>query len=157
MPRRGRFQLQDQRVFFVTTTVKDHCPLFRSEWSLQALRRIIFTAVSRRRAKLYGYVLMPNHFHVLLHVPGGGPALSKFMRDVKSLSARLIYPERHGIWMARFDDVAIYSDEQFRTKLNYIHQNPVKAGLSKIREKYGYSSAREWASGVSDGIVTVEI
>ncbi len=99
---------------------------------------------------------MPNHLHLLLYVSDGGPALAKFMRDVKSLSARMIFPEKHGIWMARFDDVAIYSDEQFRTKLNYIHQNPVKAGLVENPEQYEYSSAKEWLSGVSDGGVVIE-
>ena len=156
MPRRGRQQLQEQRVFFVTTTVKGHRPLFRSERRLQALRQIIFTAIDRHRAKLYGYALMPSHLHLLLYVPDGGPALAKFMRDIKSLSARMIFPEKHGIWMARFDDVAIYSDEQFRTKLNYIHQNPVKAALAENPEEYEYSSAKEWLRGVSDGGVVIE-
>lgn len=157
MPRRGRNQLSEQTMFFVTTTVKEHRPLFTSERNIETLRHIIFTAVEKHRARLFGYVLMSNHFHLLLYVPDGGPALSTFMRDVKSLSARMIFPDQHGIWMSRFDDVAIYSEEQFRTKLNYIHQNPVKAGLAKSPEEYKYSSAKEWSSGVSDGSVTLQL
>ncbi|MEW6050788.1 MAG: hypothetical protein AB1644_06970 [Candidatus Zixiibacteriota bacterium] len=54
--------------------------------------------------------------------------------------------------MARFDDVAIYTDHQFRTKLNYVHNNPVKAGLVTSPELYPFSSARAWYLREDDGL-----
>jgi len=156
MPRRGRTQLGEQRIFFATTSTKEHQNVFDTPASLRKLREIIVEAVRRYSAKLYGYVLMPNHFHLLIGLEKGGPNLSAFMRDVKSMSWRSIFPGRPGIWMARFDDVAVFTEDQFRTKLNYIHNNPVKAGLVATPESYEFSSASAWLRGEDNSIVTTE-
>ena len=79
------------------------------------------------------------------------------MRNIKSLSWRLIFPEQAGIWASRFDDVAIFSESQFRVKLDYIHNNPVKAGLAKTPEGYPYSSARVRSGQTTDESVSTEI
>ncbi|MCX6833710.1 MAG: transposase [candidate division Zixibacteria bacterium] len=156
MPRRGRSQLGEQRIFFATTTAKEFKDVFDTPESLRKLREIIVEAVRRHSAKLYGYVLMPNHFHLLIGLERGGPDLSAFMRDVKSISWRLIFPCRPGIWMARFDDVAVFTEDQFRTKLNYIHNNPVRAGLAVTPESYESSSALAWLRADDNSIVTTE-
>ena len=48
------------------------------------------------------------------------------------------------LWMDRFDDVVIYSQEMMRVKVRYIHENPVKAGLVEKAEDWKYSSARNY-------------
>ena len=156
MPRRGRSQLTEQTVFFITTTVRNWEKVFDSPSSMDHLRDIIFKAVTKHKARLFGYVLMPDHIHLLVELSGGGPMLSKFMRDIKSLSSRLIFPRRGTIWMPRFDDVAIYTQDQFITKLAYIHNNPVKAGLAIRPEEYKYSSARNWLLSVEDPAVCMD-
>ena len=50
-------------------------------------------------------------------------------------------------WMKRFDDQVIRTQKMFYTKLNYIHNNPVKAGLVNCPEEYRYSSARNYING----------
>jgi putative transposase len=157
MPRRGRSQLTGQRAFFVTTTVQDWERLFGSPRHKELLRDIIFKAVAKHKAHLFGYVLIPDHIHLLVELSGGGPSLSKFMQDVKSLSSRLIFPGKGTIWVPRFDDVAIYTEDQFRTKLAYIHNNPVKAGLVRRPEDYEYSSAKNWFLGIEDKTVCTDI
>ncbi len=99
---------------------------------------------------------MINHFHLLVKLEGGGVGLSKLMRDIKSLSARQIFPNSKGIWMERFDDVSVTSGEQFRRKLNYIHFNPVKAKLVEQAENYRFSSAKSWNTGKAEAGVTVD-
>lgn len=157
MPRRRRSLLSEQRVFFVTTGTKNRKRLFVTPEVSASLREIIAREVRRRNARLYGYVLMPSHIHLLVGLSGGGLELSAFMRIIKSLSWRLLFSDSPGIWMPRFDDVAIYSETQFRVKLNYIHNNPVKAGLAKTPEEYPYSSALAWSGVASDNIVTTTI
>ena len=157
MPRRGRLKLQDQKVFFVTTTIKDHKRLLSTDALKLKFREILIESIRRHNIDLYGYVIMSNHFHLLLKVKDGGPGLAKFMQQVKSISARLLFPEHKGIWQERFDDVAIYTLEQFRIKLNYIHINPVKAGLVGEAERYEYFSARDWKGETSRSIVKTEI
>jgi len=155
MGQRGRQLLTDQRVFFVTTSTKRHEMLFDTPDKLASLLNIISGVVEKHEASLYGYVLMSNHLHLLLGLTGGGPQLSAFMRDVKSLAWRELFRTRRGIWAARFDDVAIYSEELFRAKLNYIHNNPVKAGLTRRPDEYRFSSAKAWLTGEADGLVTL--
>jgi hypothetical protein len=46
--------------------------------------------------------------------------------------------------MPRFDDEVIRDQQMFCTKLNYIHSNPIKAGLVTKAEDYKYSSARNY-------------
>ncbi|MEW5797200.1 MAG: transposase [Candidatus Zixiibacteriota bacterium] len=154
MPTRGRSQLGDQRIFFVTTTTKAFENSFDTPNRLQKLKDIIAEAVRRHSVRLYGYVLMPNHIHLLVGIETGGLGLSPFMRDIKSMSWCLIFPNRPGIWMAGFDDVAVFSEEQFRIKLTYIHNNPVRAGLATEPEAYRYSSAGVWLRGEVDDLVT---
>ncbi len=157
MPRRGRSSLSEQRVFFVTTTVREWRGLFDSPEILHGLQRIIFKAIANHGVTLFGYVLMPDHLHLLVRLEGGGPQLSRFMRDIKSLSSRLLFPGQGSVWMERFDDVAIYSDEQFSIKLNYLHKNPVRRGLVSRPEDYEYSSASAWLSGLNDGVVCTDV
>jgi putative transposase len=52
--------------------------------------------------------------------------------------------------MDRFDDVVIKSDRIMRIKVNYIHQNPVRAGLVQKGEEWPYSSARFYGGGKDD-------
>ena len=48
--------------------------------------------------------------------------------------------------MRRFDDLIIYSEKQLRIKLEYIHNNPVRAGLTENALDWKYSSAVDWLS-----------
>ncbi len=62
-------------------------------------------------------------------------------------SARFGFQEAHGsfaLWKPRFDDLLINSEEQFSVKLNYIHENPVRAGLVATAAEWPYSSAAAW-------------
>lgn len=110
----------------------------------------MFEVIARHDARLFGYVIMTNHVHLLVGVKGGGPDLSNLMRDIKSLSWRRLFPSREGVWTARFDDVAIFTEEQFRIKLTYMHNNPVRAGLVPRPEDYEFSSATSWLYGTGD-------
>ena len=58
------------------------------------------------------------------------------------------YPnQKRKFWMQRFDDEVIRNEKMFWVKLNYIHNNPVEAGLVKKPEDYKYSSARNYVYG----------
>jgi len=71
---------------------------------------------------------MPSHVHLVLFIAGRD--LGGFMRDFKKYIAQKVAGDRGlmgGIWMPRYDRVVICSEEVMRTKLEYIHQNPVHA------------------------------
>lgn len=148
MPRRGRSLLSDHRIFFVTTSTKNHSMLFDTPEILTKLRDLLIEVTDRHKAVLLGYVLMSNHVHLIVWSEKGGPGLCSLMRDFKRLAALRYFPGRSGIWQERFDDVAIFSEDAFRTKLAYIHNDPVKAGIVSVACDYEYSSARAWLKGI---------
>src|SRR6186713_2480691 len=103
------------------------------------------------RSELIAYVIMPNHLH-LIPLMKIGESISDFMRDFKKFTStqirKLLEAENHvriverlrqnaigyknqtfKLWMDRFDDVVIISEKILKTKVDYIHYNPVKAGL----------------------------
>ena len=175
------YQIQDQdRLHFVTLQVVEWVDIF----TRQKYRDIIIDALnycSRHKAlEIYGYVIMSNHIHLLAR--SGNENLSGTLRDFKSFTSKEILkaidegPESRTKWMlAIFKNAAIRhkrnSDYQFWThenhameifsskfveqKLDYIHTNPVRAGLVENPEEYIYSSAKNYAG--ENGLVDVEL
>lgn len=60
------------------------------------------------------------------------------------------------LWMDRFDDVVLYTRELMRVKVNYIHENPVRAGLVERAEDWKYSSARNYLIS-DDSMIHVKV
>ena len=114
-----------------------------------------------------GYVLMPSHLHALIGF-SEVEKLSEFIQSFKSLSSRRIkqlklakYNNKlyangmFSLWKPRFDDIIITSEKQFKIKLEYIHNNPVKAGLVAKASDWKYSSAADWYDN-RQGLIKIE-
>jgi REP element-mobilizing transposase RayT len=89
---------------------------------------------------------MPDHVHLVLTPRKAG--LSDIMRNLKSFCAKQIRDatgNAGAVWQSRFHDRAIRSEMQYRQAIEYVHHNPVKAGLVRSGEDYEYSSARVYA------------
>ena len=133
--------------FFVTTTLKDWTKLGNQEGFYEALAASLNFCREKHNANIAGYVLMPDHVHLVIFIDG--EYLGPFMRDFKKYTAQKVAPdlgvESGGIWMKRYDRVVLYSDEILRIKLNYVHQNPVKASLVGSGEDWLWSSASDYA------------
>ena len=95
------------------------------------------------RYGLVAWCVMPNHVHVLFRVVEGF-GLSDVVHNWKSFTAheanKLL--RRKGVfWLNDYHDRYIRDDEHYRNAINYIHNNPVKAGLVATPEQWLYSSA----------------
>lgn len=168
---------------FVTFCCYHRRRLLTSEES----RGIFESALERVRRsyklRVYGYVVMPEHVHLLLSEPEreggplkpeGGPfkpafglsgdvhesskpqhTLADALKSLKQgVSRRLIGDAEH-FWQKRYYDFNIRSYAQFVEKLRYIHRNPVKAGLCERPEDWEWSSFRHYATGY-EGRVEIE-
>ncbi|YCM42340.1 transposase [Verrucomicrobiaceae bacterium 227] len=83
------------------------------------------------RYELDGFVVMPNHVHLLI-TPKEGFKLSKIMQSMKSFSAKGINvnEERSGkLWQVESFDRIVRNDREFERYVRYIEENPVKANL----------------------------
>lgn len=94
---------------------------------------------------IFSYCIMNNHIHILIREQ------SESISDtIKRISSSYVFwynkkYERCGhLFQDRFKSEAVESDEYFLTVLRYIHQNPVKAGISKNISDYRWSSYREY-------------
>ena len=120
--------------------------------------------------EIYAFVVMSNHIHLLLRsFPG---KLSDTIKEFKSFTAKQILeaiqtePESRRDWMLNLFEFSakqhkrnskyqiwthenhaeiIYSNKFIEQKINYIHENPVRAGIVEKAEDYLYSSARNYA------------
>jgi len=74
---------------------------------------------------------------------------SKAVKEKASvwIRRRLTVKSRFRLWKPRFDSLIVNSEKQFRIKLEYIHNNPVKAGFVNKSSDWLYSSAQDWLEG----------
>ncbi|HZQ68073.1 MAG TPA: transposase [Terriglobales bacterium] len=130
-----------QRLF----STPESCRTFES--ALERVRR-------RFRLQVYGYVVMPEHVHLLLSEPEQD-TLAVALKSLKQGVSRHLIGDAAHFWQKRYYDFNIRSDSQFVEKLRYIHRNPVKAGLYERPEGWEWSSFRHYASSC-EGRVQIE-
>jgi len=98
--------------------------------------------------KLYGLVLMDNHAHLVIH-PVDKFNISRIMQSI-SLSFSFKFRKRYNysghVWQGRFKSSLVDEDRYLLNCLEYIHNNPVRAGLVRKAEDYVWSSCRFYHS-----------
>jgi len=142
-------------------------------------RDILLTILEQARQKyrfvVHGYVIMPEHFHLLMTEPEvGDPSVvmkvlkERFTRKLraegKSEGAPLIAsfamsgspgPDPAPVWQKRFYDFNVRTEEKHIEKLRYMRRNPVKRGLVERPEQWQWSSFRSYLLGET-GLVRVK-
>lgn len=104
---------------------------------------------------IFGYVVMPEHVHILLSEPERGE-LALALQMLKQIVSRKLGTSRsEPFWQRRYYDFNVFSQRKFVEKLRYMHRNPVRRGLVDRPQDWAWSSFRHYATGVA-GIVEVE-
>jgi putative transposase len=99
-----------------------------------------------------GYVVMPEHVHLLVNEPKRA-LLCKAIQALKlSVSMRR---QQRPFWQAHYYDFNISTHEKFVEKLRYIHRNPVRRGLVAQPQDWKWSSYRHYQTGLH-GTVEIE-
>jgi REP element-mobilizing transposase RayT len=147
---------------FVTTTALNFVRIF-AEPRLRDLMAGLLTAdCERYAARLYSFVVMPHHVHFLVGCPRDRD-ISWLVQRIKSSSAKLLLPslparrraelgEQSGLngrsfWQKSFRSVSVRTEAVFWQKVEYIHNNPVRAGYVGTAEEFRWSSACDWLMG----------
>ena len=115
----------------------------------------------RYQMRIYGYVLMPEHIHLLVSEPERG-TLARALQSLKSASARVVRHKSGAadgssprFWQTRYYGRYMRNHEEFVEKLRYIHRNPVKLGLCESPEQWPWSSFRHYLTA-ERGMVEIE-
>jgi len=80
--------------YFLTSTISGRKPIFKNDKYAQILCNIIYNLRRKEKMSLLGFVIMPEHFH-LLTVPAEGVKVGWMMQEIKKGSARLINKDRY--------------------------------------------------------------
>jgi REP element-mobilizing transposase RayT len=103
------------------------------------------------RFHLHAWVVMPNHVHIVFE-PLGGSRVGRLVATWKTVSAKRILGRAsqgrpQTLWQVDYFDRFIRDARHYALAIDYIHRNPVMAGLVERAEHWPWSSAREWAEG----------
>jgi putative transposase len=133
---------------FVTFSCYRRLPYLNNDHARTTFLKILEQTRRRHQFYLFGYVLMPEHVHILLSEPKLQP-LSNTFRTLKGETSKLLKDNRPQFWQRRYHDFNVLTHPKFSEKLRYLHRNPVERGLVTNPEDYPWSSYRHWLTGAS--------
>lgn len=171
--------IRDQeKPHFLTCTIIDWIDIFTRQTYRDTVTECLEFCIKNKGMILYGYVIMSNHLHLIIQSKDG--KLSNLVRDFKKFTSKQILeklqtePESRKKWiLERFAKATethsrnknfqvwqygnhaeeIFSLKFLWDKLNYIHLNPVRAGIVSKSYQYIYSSASNYSDG--KGIINI--
>ena len=167
-------------IYFVTYTILNWKHVFTSEKYFDLVYKWFDYMKKEYDNKIHGYVIMPNHLHLLLYISEFSPVLSKLVQNRKRFQAYDIIDyltedwneelisvfsnaadkskdALHKVFEDRYDSKQMMNTDLFKEKLNYIHNNPCtnKWKLAERPEDYRHSSASNYING--SGVYDVEL
>jgi REP element-mobilizing transposase RayT len=180
MSRQYKFHNQES-LYFITYTVVNWIDLFTRNEYKNTLLKCWKYCCENKGLEVYAWVIMTNHVHMI--IGSNKNLLEGIMRDVKrhtSFELKKMIQKHPGesrkkwmlklmeeagkknsnnenfqLWQQHNHPIELSSDYLCKQKLNYIHENPVKAGIVYKAEEYLYSSARDYYYGKHCGLFPI--
>ncbi len=148
-----RFQ-KAEALHFITFSCFHRLPLLEAPESSNAVEAVLELTRARHQARVYAYVLMPEHVHLLINEP---PSIlvAQFLKAVKQITLRKLRGLREKFWQERYFDRNIRGEAARSEVIRYIHRNPVKRGLVASPGDYQWSSFNHYATGAR-GVFEIE-
>jgi putative transposase len=141
-----RFQ-QSRQLHYLTFSCFHRRPKFPNPSSRTTFEHSLEQVRQQYELLVYGYVVMPEHAHLLVSEPERD-TLARALQSLKqSVARRLALRAADPFWQARYYDFNVWSERKFVEKLRYIHRNPVERGLVARPEDWAWSSFRHYATG----------
>lgn len=148
MPRNSRQNLKSFYKHVMTQGIEKQY-IFGEEKYIKKYKEIILDKLKESPVTILGYCIMHNHSHLLIHSETP-EEISKFMQKVNTTYS-MYYNKVNNrvgyVFRNRFKSQEILNQGQLYTCLRYIHNNPVKAEITKTMQEYKYSSYNEFLSG----------
>ena len=148
-----RFQ-NAEALHFITFSCFHRLPLLEAPEPKDTVEILLEETRVRHQARIYAYVLMPEHVHLLIHEPPS-IVLAQFLKAFKQITSRRLKGGRERFWQERYFDRNIRGEAARSEVIRYIHRNPVKRGLVVSPEQYRWSSFSHYVTGIR-GVVEIE-
>ncbi|MCA6362583.1 MAG: transposase [Bacteroidetes bacterium] len=178
----SNYKFHDSRLpYFVTFTVVRWVDIFTRKDYRDIIVESLNYCITHKGLKVHAWCLMSNHLHMIMSAENNTPGA--IIRDFKKYTAKRIIkhltthreesrrtwllwifnnagkgnPDNtyYQLWQNGSHPIVLYSPHVTAQKMNYIHQNPVKAGIVSSAEHYLYSSALDY-SGIP-GLIPLEV
>ncbi len=153
---------------YFTATINEWKPLLANDNYKDIIIGSLQNLVSKNRIELNAFVIMNNHIHLIWQAlqsftPTQNQAsfmkftarqlLLSLVEDDKDLHASFKvnkYDRDYQVWKREPLSIELLNKKMFIQKLEYIHYNPVRAGICEVPEDYHYSSARFYCDGTNE-------
>jgi putative transposase len=167
--------------YFISFATVNWLNLFTHDIYFSVLADSIDYCREKKGMELFCYCFMPNHVHFIFRSKNGDP--SGLIRDYKGFTSKKLLKtiqenpsenrreyflhvfekagnarsnvEKYQLWQQDNMPIELYSGHVIQQKLNYIHQNPVKAGLVIDPIDWKYSSARNYSG--DDSVLKIDL
>ena len=170
------YTISDQsKIYFVTFTVVKWIKVFEVDRFCEVFLNSVRYCQTNKGLEVYSWCIMPNHVHMIIGSKGE-IKLEDIIRDLKSFTSRSIHlmldkesdfdlnagewlnlfiqtgikksnNKNFQFWKSHYHAVLLSTNYMMDQRLNYIHNNPVKAGLVDVPDKWKWSSAIDYYGG----------
>ncbi len=154
MPRIQR-GLGDDVVYHVINRGNGRQGVFHKDKDYEAFLKLMKAAKERHAVNVYGYCLMPNHFHMAVR-PEKGEELSRWMQWLMTSHVRRYhrhYESSGHVWQGRYKSFMVQDDSHLLMVLRYIEGNPVRAKIVSSAKEWRWSSHNEVLGGEKRGLL----
>jgi putative transposase len=154
MPRTAR-ELKDGGYFHILNRGNNRNEVFHCRLDYLIFIGLIREAKRRFPLSLFGYCLMPNHFHLILRalLAENIPAFIHWILSCYARHYRESYRISGHVWQGRFKSLPIESEEYLVTALRYVEGNPKRAGLVGSNRDWEWSSLSSHCVGDYTGLI----
>ena len=154
---------KDSPAYYITSVTNNRLPVFQTSKLKDSVCSAIGEVRKSANLLLFAYVIMPDHFHLLV---GTSKEPSEALRYVNGITSRRVIDylkkgnfesslqklrraeaerqHKYSLWDHHPNLKRITDEGVFMQKVHYIHNNPVRAGLVERAEDYLWSSVRCW-------------
>ena len=144
MPRYPRKFIETSFIHIMTQGI-NRSYIFKKEEDIKYYIKILYELREEYNIKIIAYCIMNNHAHILVQVKDINE-LSKYMQRINTKYGRY-YNKKYNrvgfVFRNRYKAEGIYGDKHLYNCINYIYNNPVKAGICKKASEYPYSNYKK--------------
>lgn len=153
MPRLARVDLGDY-VYHIINRAVGRLKIFESKEDYLLFEEALADAKRETDMRILAYVIMPNHWHLVLYPRNAGD-LGTFMHRLTNAHTRRVHVRTrtigHGpLYQGRYKSFIVQNDPHFLTLIKYAERNPVRAKLSKTCEVWRWGSAWRRINGTKE-------
>jgi len=139
MPRKQRIEYPGA-IYHVISRGNYRKELFLKANTGEAFERCLFEVVERCGWKLHAYVIMSNHFHLVVETPEPNLVVGmKWLQSTFATRFNRLRKERGHVFQGRYKAILIGSDRPLLGLVDYVHLNPVRAKICSFRELKAYA------------------